>query len=109
MLYLKRWGEQKACASNGDCNSVVLGTVDVNDAFFMVDQEIPMAVSLLGKMFKVCKNLPGQRLGAKACWSFRDILTKEFQMSWCPEQTTTLGTKQSLPYHVACGRCGVLR
>ena len=87
MLYLKALGEQQACGSKGDRSSVVLGTVDVKDAFLMVDQAIPMSVSLLGKTYKVCKNLPGQRLGAKAWyWSFREMLTKELGMSWCLEQ-----------------------
>eukprot|EP00435_Cladocopium_sp_Y103_P042005 s2855_g11.t1 len=47
----------------------------------------PMSVSLLGKTYKVCKNLPGQRLGAKAWyWSFREMLAKELDMQWCQEQ-----------------------
>jgi len=39
---------------------------DVKDSFFMVDQVTPMADSLLGRTYKVKKNLPGQRLGARA-------------------------------------------
>ena len=59
----------------------------IKDAFLMVDQEKPMAVSLHNKLYRVKKNVPGQRLGAKMWyWSFRDFLHKHLDMHWCIEQ-----------------------
>ena len=56
---------------------VCLGTVDVKDAFLMVDQPSPMLVTLLGKAYTVKRNLPGQRLGAKSWyWHLRGFLSK---------------------------------
>ena len=45
---------------------VILGTIDIKDAFLMMEQPFPMVVTLLGKKHWVRKNLPGQRLGAKS-------------------------------------------
>ena len=64
-----------------------LGTLDVKDAFLMVDQPSPMLVTLLGQTFTVRKNLPGQRLGACSWyWYLRDFLTTEMDFKWCSEQ-----------------------
>ena len=61
------------------------GTVDVKDSFFMVDQVTPMAVSLLGRTYKVKKNLPGQRLGARAWyWAFRETLVRNLACHGAP-------------------------
>ena len=66
---------------------VCLGTVDVKDAFLMVDQPSPMLVTLLGKACTVKKILPGQRLGAKSWyWHLRGFLSKHLNYEWCPEQ-----------------------
>ena len=66
---------------------VCLGTVDVKDAFLMVDQPSPMLVTLLGKAYTVKRNLPGQRLGAKIWyWHLRGFLSKHLNFEWCPEQ-----------------------
>ena len=52
-----------------------LGTLDVKDAFLMVDQPSPMLVTLLGQTYTVRKNLPGQRLGARSWyWYLHDFL-----------------------------------
>ena len=86
---------------------IEFGTVDIKDAFLMVDQEIPMAVSLLGKMFRVCKNLPGQRLGAKAwCEGLVLELSEHADQgisNGLVPRTTLFGSKRTLLYHVACG------
>ena len=53
-------------------DGVTLGTVNVKDAFLMVDQPTPLRVQLPFGNLIVLKNLPGQRLGAKCwCWHFR--------------------------------------
>ena len=43
----------------------MLGCLDVKDAFLQV-QEKPLKVNLRGEEFLVKRNLPGQRVGAKA-------------------------------------------
>ena len=87
MLYLQKLGDSCAVGKQVGDQSTVLGTVDVKDAFLMVDQEKPMMVSLHKKLYRVKRNLPGQRLGAKMWyWSFREFLTKELAMKWCVEQ-----------------------
>ena len=64
-----------------------LGTLDVKDAFLMVDQPSPMLVTLLEQTFTVRKNLPGQRLGARSWyWYLRDFLSTEMDFKWCSEQ-----------------------
>ena len=70
-----------------ESSKVCLGTLDVKDAFLMVDQPSPMLVSLLGREDTVCKNLPGQHLGAKSWyWHLRDSLSTEMSFEWCREQ-----------------------
>ena len=81
MIYLQRLGDATSTEQQTGKHSVVLGTVDIKDAFLMVDQEKPMAVSLHNKMYQVKENVPGQRLGAKMWyWSFRDFLNKHLDM-----------------------------
>ena len=65
----------------------VLATVDIKDAVLCVPQAKPFAVTLAGRKYIIAKNLPGQRLGAKAWyWFFRDFLSKVFGYEWCTEQ-----------------------
>ena len=53
----------------------VIGALDIKEAFLQVAQERPLQISTsLGK-YKVLKNLPGQRIGAKAWYEhIRDYL-----------------------------------
>ena len=44
----------------------MLGTMDIKDAFLQVPQEEPLRLRMPGGDFIVLKNLPGQRIGAKA-------------------------------------------
>ena len=44
----------------------MLGCLDVKDAFSQVPQEKLLTVNLRGEEFFVKRNLPGQRVGAKA-------------------------------------------
>ena len=76
-----------SCESRMHPKQPVLGTVDIKDAFLMVDQVKPMAVTLLNSKYRVRKNLPGQRLGAKAWYMhFRETLSRDFGFEWCVEQ-----------------------
>jgi hypothetical protein len=44
---------------------VVVGSLDVRDAFLQVEQDDPVLVYLQEEPFVIRRNLPGQRLGAK--------------------------------------------
>ena len=44
---------------------VVLASLDISDAFPQVEQDKPVLVKLQGEPWVICRNLPGQRLGAK--------------------------------------------
>ena len=71
-----------------------LGTLDVKDAFLMVDQPSPMLVTLLEQTFTVRKNLPGQRLGARSWyWYLRDFLSTEMDFKWCSEHFAWRATR----------------
>ena len=62
------------------------GTFDIKDAFLQVPQEKPMKVALNGSEYQVLRNLPGQRIGAKAWFShFQKYLSDELGFSFCPE------------------------
>ena len=53
---------ETACKEDYD---VVMGSLDVRDAFLQVEQDDPVRVVLQGQPFIIKRNLPGQRLGAK--------------------------------------------
>ena len=86
MMYLQGLTDVADENFNHD-DSLCLGTLDVKDAFLMVDQPSPMLVTLLGQTFTVRRNLPGQRLGAKSWyWFLREFLSSEMDFEWCKEQ-----------------------
>lgn len=74
LLYLQKSAESFDDGS-GVCGAEWgLGTVDVKDAFSMVDQPKPFSVQLQG---------PGQRLGAKAWyWHLRTCVTESLKLEW---------------------------
>ena len=47
-----------------------IGALDVKDAFLMASQEEPVQITTTNGKFKVKKNLPGQRLAAKAWYDY---------------------------------------
>ena len=83
-LWLK--DRAKQMQGQGDYN-VVMGWLDVKDAFLMVDQDQPILVHLHGQAFVIRKNLPGQRMGAKQWYQhLRDHLATAFGYTFCSEQ-----------------------
>ena len=64
---------------------VVLGSLDVKDAFLQMDQEVPTQVTTPTGHFKVLKNLPGQRIGAKAWFDHLTGWMSERGFQFCPE------------------------
>ena len=82
LVYLQKCNQRRGCENQSPEH--VLGVVDIKDAFLCVPQERPFAVQLAGRKFIIAKNLPGQRLGAKAWyWFFRTFLTETFGFEWC--------------------------
>ena len=64
----------------------MLGCLDVKDAFLQVPQEKPLKVILRGEELLVKRNLPGQRVGAKAWFNFfTEYLTKELNYQFSAE------------------------
>ena len=64
MIFLTmRERDQEMDSSSG---GAVLGALDVKDAFLQVPQERPLQISTSIGKYKVLRNLPGQRVGAKA-------------------------------------------
>ena len=64
----------------------IFGTLDIKDAFLQVPQDKDMKVTLNGSEYQVLRNLPGQRIGAKAWFNyFQDYLREELGFRFCPE------------------------
>ena len=84
ILFLQMWSQLEASGSNDDNNKVVLASLDIKDAFLqVVPQENVVEVQLHGTSYVVLRNLPGQRLGARAWyWFFRNFATDAFKCSW---------------------------
>ena len=85
MVFLGKLWEQKQ--TDGQADDWILSSLDVKDAFLQVAQEHAIKVTLYGRDFAIAKNLPGQRLGARAWyWHFRRFLTDRLGFTWCPTQ-----------------------
>ena len=69
VLYLAEVGELKEAAGRSE-EEVMLATMDIKDAFLQVPQEKPLRLKMPGGDFIVLKNLPGQRIGAKAWFDY---------------------------------------
>ena len=65
VIYLMRVGEIVE-SQHGEEKDVLIGSMDIKDAFLQVKQEEPLRIVVESGEFIVHKNLPGQRLGAKA-------------------------------------------
>eukprot|EP00435_Cladocopium_sp_Y103_P067384 s792_g30.t1 len=73
---------------------VVLASLDVSDAFLQVDQDKPVLVHLQGEPWVICKNLPGQRLGAKQWFQYlRAHLESTMNFEFSMEQPCMARTK----------------
>ena len=62
-------------------------SLDKKDAFLQVPQQEVVQVSLHGQTYPVRKNLPGQRMGARAWYLyFREYVSSVFDLECCKEQ-----------------------
>ena len=60
------WMKNMAAGLRADGDyAVVMGALDVRDAFLQVEQDEKVLVHLQNEPFIIMRNLPGQRLGAK--------------------------------------------
>ena len=85
LVYLQKCNQRRGCEDQSP--EYILGVVGIKDAFLCVPQAHPFAVQLAGRKFIIAKNMPGQRLGAKAWyWFFRTFLTETFGFEWSNEQ-----------------------
>ena len=88
---------------------VVLGSLDVKDAFLQVPQERPVQIITELGRFKVVKNLPGQRIGARAWFDHFVSFLEQRGFSFCPENPWSMlgeNGRQDSTSH-SCGRCDV--
>ena len=69
VLYLAEVGELKEAAGRSE-EKVMLGTMDIKDAFLQVPEEELLRLKMPGRDFIVLKNLPGQRIGAKPWFDY---------------------------------------
>ena len=79
-----------------------LGALDIKDAFLQVPQAVPTQVSTASGHFEVKKNLPGQRIGAKAWFEHLTnwMKAREFSFSEINPCIGRLGQKMMLLIHV---------
>ena len=68
-----------------ECSEAVIGSLDVKDAFLQVDQEKPVRITTKVGHFRVRKNLPGQRIGAKAWFDHITQFMMHRGFVFCPE------------------------
>ena len=77
--------------------SVVMGALDVGDAFLQVEQGEKVLVHLQNEPFIIMRNLPGQRLGAKQWYlHLREFLEKTLGFEFCPEQPCLARTRDAV-------------
>ena len=78
------------CSKAGVTDSsydVLLASLDIKDAFLQVPQSDVIEVWLYDQRYLIKRNLPGQRLGAKAWyWHFRNFVSDALGFTWCAEQ-----------------------
>ena len=86
LVYLKMLSETTE-ESNSSNYQTVMAALDIKDAFLQVPQEKLVGVALYNQHYVIKRNLPGQRLGAKAWyWHFRNYVTEVLKCEWSVEQ-----------------------
>ena len=87
LVYLQMLSQMENSGTTDDLHQCVLASMDIKDAFLQVPQENVVEVTLHGSQYVVLKNLPGQRMGAKAWyWHFRRYATEALGFTWSPIQ-----------------------
>ena len=88
LIYLQRMVEVMERGFSAETEyDTLMASLDIKDAFLQVPQEHVVSVTLGSKQFAVLRNLPGQRIGAKAWyWHFRKFATEKLNFIWNVEQ-----------------------
>ena len=87
MVYLQMLAQMQSSGTTDELHQCVLASIDIKDAFLQVPQENVVEVTLHDVQYVVLKNLPGQRMGAKAWyWHFRRYATDALGFTWSPIQ-----------------------
>eukprot|EP00435_Cladocopium_sp_Y103_P015276 s4186_g3.t1 len=87
VLYLQMLKQLECSQLDNQQYAIVMSSLDIKDAFLQVPQEHVVAVTLHGTEYVVLRNLPGQRLGAKAWyWHFRNYVTDTMGFEWSSVQ-----------------------
>ena len=87
ILFLQRLKQLELSELGGEEYDEILASLDIKDGFLEVPQEHVVSATLHGTEYVVLRNLPGQRLGAKAWyWFFRNFVTDSMQFEWCDVQ-----------------------
>ena len=87
IVYLQMLAQMQSSGTTDELHQCVLACMDIKDAFLQVPQENVVEVTLHDVQYVVLKNLPGQRMGAKAWyWHFRKYATDALGFTWSPIQ-----------------------
>ena len=87
LTFLKMFADSNPTADQTKEYEVILSSLDIKDAFLQVPQEKMIEIELYGTRYVILRNLPGQRLGARAWyWYLRQFVTSELGFTWCDEQ-----------------------
>ena len=68
-----------------DRDEVLIGSLDVKDAFLMAEQDRPLQISTGVGRFKVKRNLPGQRIAAKSWYDYLASYLQKKGFEFCRE------------------------
>ena len=85
------------CMSESFCETSVLGTLDIGDAFLQVPQLVPRVVRLGSDDYVILRCLPGQRDASKLWYQFFvEKLQKLFGATVCKEQPCVLKVERKV-------------
>ena len=80
-------GDETEMAEASQSYKVTLASLDIKDAFLQVPQDRIIGVKLYNTQYLVLRNLPGQRLGARAWYlHFRNYVSEALDCVWCKGQ-----------------------
>ena len=101
-LYLEQLSSFEGTMQDSSPESPLLGCIDFQDAFLQVPQEEPLRLRMGFLEYIVLKNVPGQRIGARAWFDcVSKYLEDEFGMESCPlSPCLAKNTKMSTLIHV---------
>ena len=95
LLWLQRCSDLDDVAGGVSCSDQVMASLDIKDAFLEVPQHTPLSIKFAGQTWVVLKNLPGQRLGARAWyWYLRTFLDETMKFEFCSVQPCLARTPQ---------------